>query len=86
MSKHDESNILNEVLLLLEDYNFFKQIGSKKTHDFVKSIVEIGDNYDCNNAEILDEIGERIGICYCCLESAQDFVNGICKKCNNENR
>ena len=81
MSKHDESNMLNEVLLLLEDYGFFKQIGTKRTQDFIKSIVEIGDDYGGNNSEILDEIGEKIGICYSCLEPAQNFKRGVCKEC-----
>lgn len=83
MSNHGGSNMSNEVLLLLEEYGFFKHIGAGRISEFVKSIVDIGNNYDCNNSEILEEIGEKIGICYLCLESAKNFEHGICKKCKD---
>ncbi|AIY78794.1 hypothetical protein U728_1627 [Clostridium botulinum 202F] len=44
-------------------------------------MIKIGRDYDCNNGEILDEIAEELGICYCCLKETDDIEEGLCKEC-----
>lgn len=85
MSNHSGSYLLNNVLRALDDqeYDFFKGIGKDKTLAFITLVIKIGDYEDCNRGEILDEIGEKLGICYGCLNYAEDIEdNGICPKCN----
>ena len=84
MSNHSGSYMLNEVLLLLEDHGFFETLNSNDMVKFIHKVVAIGYDYDCNNGEILDAIGERIGICYSCLEHAKEFKDGVCLKCSSE--
>lgn len=84
MSNHSGSYILNNVLLLLETYGFFEQLDQQKTEDFIDEILQIGHYNDCNNGEILEGIGERVGFCYCCQEMAEEFVGDICKNCDED--
>lgn len=84
MSNHSGSYVLNKVLRVLNDkeYDFFKGIGKDKTLAFITFVIKIGDYEDCNSGEILDEIGQKLGICYDCLNYADDLENGgICRKC-----
>lgn len=81
MSNHDGSYMLNEVLVVLEKYDFFKLLSKEKTLKFIEKIVDIGSGSDCNTGEILEEIGEKLNICYCCLKYAEEFSNGLCSKC-----
>ena len=37
--------------------------------------------YDWNASEILDEIGNRYGICYCCFKEIELGEHGVCKVC-----
>jgi len=84
MSNHSGGYMLNDVLLLLEEYEFFKHLNKTKLLEFIKKIISIGSDEDCNNGEILDEIGPKLGICYCCLEPAEEFEDDLCKKCFSE--
>ena len=52
--------------------------GRKLVLDIVK---RSRDEYDCNSGEILDEIGERLGICSCCAKASTELVNGFCRSC-----
>jgi hypothetical protein len=79
MSNHEGSFFLNEILTLLEEYKFFKKLGSVKTLEFINEAIQLCE--DCNNGEILDEIGERLGICYMCVEYAKKLEDGICSAC-----
>ena len=76
--------MLNEVLHLLEERGFLKSLSKEEAHNFAKEILEIGYDWDCNNGEILEEIGKRLYICHCC----EDYKNpsqldddGLCKAC-----
>ena len=81
MSNHSGSYMLNEVLLMLEEQSVFKLLGKEKTQALVTGIIKMSHRYDCNSGEILEDIGERVGICYYCEKPAQDFHDGICKSC-----
>ena len=76
--------MLNEVLHLLEERGFLKSLSKEEVHDFAKKILEIGCGWDCNNGEILEGIGKRLCICYCCQDyqdPSQLDDDGLCKAC-----
>ena len=84
MSNHAGGHMLNEVLHLLEERGFFKSLSKKEMHEFAKQVLKIGCDWDCNNGEILEEIGRRFCICYCCqeyLDPSQPENDGLCKAC-----
>jgi recombinational DNA repair protein RecR len=81
MSNHDGSYMLNDVLKLLEKESIFEIIGQEKSQKIALDFIKIGNGHDCNNGEILDDIGERLKICYCCLKISNEFKNGLCKSC-----
>ena len=81
MSNHDGSYMLNTVLFLLKEQNVFDYLGKEKTLKFLNRIRDIGWDNDCNNGEILDKIGEQLGVCYTCWEYGGNLEYGICEKC-----
>lgn len=84
MSNHSGSFMLNGVLKMMEEQSVFSLLGKAKTQVLVKDIIKLSDDYDCNPDEILDDIGERVGICYYCEEPAEEFHDGVCKSCCEE--
>lgn len=84
MSNHSGSHMLNRVLKILENQGVYQAIGKEKTYCTVLEILKMSWDFDCNRREILDEIGERLGICYLCQNSANQLKNGICRNCSEE--
>ncbi|MEQ8192419.1 MAG: hypothetical protein ABRQ39_30920 [Candidatus Eremiobacterota bacterium] len=83
MSNHDGSYMLNEVLILLEKRGYFSHMNPVETKKFVNEILSIGNEYDCNDGEILEDIGEKLGICYYCMEYNKDIEDGLCPSCRS---
>lgn len=83
MSNHSGSYMLNDVLYTAKKMGILEVIGEEKACEFALEMIEIGSRYDCNDGEILDGIGEELGICYCCLEKADNLENGLCKECRD---
>ncbi|MEA2061007.1 MAG: hypothetical protein U9P10_10965 [Thermodesulfobacteriota bacterium] len=81
MSNHSGSYMLNDVLRMLEKKEIFDFLGKEKTQDLVLNVLKMSYQYDCNPGEILEDIGERVGICYYCQSPAEKFHDGICEKC-----
>jgi hypothetical protein len=81
MSNHSGSYMLNSVLCVTEEMGILETIGREKSQQFAIKLINIGNRHDCNSGEILEDIGGRLGICYCCLEKTDDLENGICKEC-----
>lgn len=81
MSNHGGSYLINEVLEVFEDYKVFKSLGKAKTKKLLLEIRSIGMYYDCNDGEILNRIGERLGFCYNCWDYGKNFDDGLCEKC-----
>lgn len=81
MSNHSGSYMLNEVLSIAKEMGVSDSIGKEAFRKFALKLVKIGYNYDCNSGEILDNFGEELGICYCCLEQTDALVHGRCQKC-----
>jgi hypothetical protein len=67
MSNHTGSYMLNDVLKMLERYGVFGFLGEARTYELVMEIVRLGGYCDCNDEEMLREIGERLEICYTCV-------------------
>jgi len=84
MSNHNGSYILHDTLYLLKNMDIFKEIGIKKTREFTLELIKLGRRYDGNPGEILQDIGEDIGICYYCLHESNDMKYGLCKECRKE--
>ena len=81
MSNHSGSYMLNEVLSLLEEEGVFEVWGKAKTQEVTRKIVQVGYDYGCGSGEILENIGARIGLCYCCTKSASNLKDGLCRTC-----
>lgn len=82
MSNHVGGHMLNEVLQEAIEQDVFKKIGKRKTRHFLEKVLEVGWDYDCNPDEILEGIGEELGICYCCTKFKDDLRDGMCAECN----
>lgn len=64
MSNHDGGYLLNSVLELLDEREVFDWLGKDKTQQLVLEIVNLACNHhDCNSGEILEGLGQAIGIC-----------------------
>ena len=81
MSNHSGSYMLNEILQSPELQSVFQTIGAEKTQSIVLKILQISNYYDCNAGEILNEIGEQLGVCYHCQQAANNFIDGVCQNC-----
>jgi hypothetical protein len=85
MSNHSGGRMLNDVIGILEKSDVFKLLGQDKSRAMVLEIVKVACwQYDCNGDEILEGVGEQVGICYCCAEPATTFRKGLCEKCDWE--
>ena len=73
--------MLNEVLILLEKRGYFSHMNPLEIKTFIGEILNIGNEYDCNDGEILEDIGESLGICYDCLKFSKVLDYGRCPSC-----
>lgn len=85
MSNHSGSYMLNYVLHKLDELGAFELLGEDKTLEFVRWLCTFTENrYDTNPYEILYGLGEKLKICYMCLQKKDDVVGEypICKECS----
>lgn len=83
MSNHSGGYIANYVLLKCKENGFW---GNKDDDTIAEFLVEIANhlerNYDCNAAEVLDELDREYGICTNCSERKSDLdEHGHCEEC-----
>lgn len=83
MSNHSGSHMLNSLLVMLERESYFSEIGLDRTTEFVAHIVDRACEYDGNPGEVLDGIGERLGICYQCIRRSDNLHFGACASCRD---
>ena len=81
MSNHWGSHMLNEALVALEDLSVFKQVGPEKTQQIVAKFLYISNWNDGNRGEVLENIGERLRICFDCAQYSDHLKYGLCPKC-----
>ena len=85
MSNHSGSYMLNDVLRKIKDMGIFEAIGKEKSRVFSLEVTKIGRHYDCNNGEILEDVGREVGICCCCLKETYELdYSGLCEECGGE--
>ena len=84
MSNHSGSHMLNSLLVMLERESFFSQIGPERTTEFVSDVLGLAMGYDGNPGEVLDGIGERLGICYECRRYRNALEDGVCASCRHQ--
>ncbi len=85
MSNHSGSYMLNEVLHGLHEMGFVKKFGQQQAQQFVLEITNRAcRQYDCNQGEILDELGVVYGICAYCLQPAPKIIEDGCLPCRAE--
>ena len=81
MSNHAGSHLLNGTLEIFYKYDAFTLIGEEKTQKLISEILSLSNVYDCNYGEILEDIGEKLGFCYCCGNKADVLERGLCVEC-----
>ena len=83
MSNHDGSYMLNEVIKLMAADHVFLRLGKRRSQSLLLGIIKLAvDQHDCNAGEILEDLGERLGICGYCCKPATEFPGGdICRDC-----
>ena len=81
MSNHQGSYMINEVLYALKECNAFELLGRERTLEFLVKVRRISFDYDCNDGEILDNIGKELKICYQCWDYCDAMDYGICDIC-----
>lgn len=85
MSNHTGGYLLNYALQRLAENGLVERLGKRKVQAIVLDIVACATRqYDCNSSEILNELGERLGICYCCEEAVREIKGDVCLKCRKE--
>jgi hypothetical protein len=81
MSNHDGSYMLNTVIKPLDQYEFFRIAGKEKTQTFISELLRLSWDWDCNRGEILEDIGEKLMICYACGKYADKLEDSRCLTC-----
>lgn len=83
MSNHAGSYLLNATIKLMDKHEVFKKIGSEETLLLIADIINLRGGFDLNPGEILEKIGEKLGICYLCIKYSEQLTEnfGVCKKC-----
>lgn len=82
MANHSGSYMLNDVLKRLEASTVFESLGREQAQRLVVDIVKISLEYDCRGYEVLEGIGQRLGVCDSCLKPAEELRDGVCVECS----
>ena len=84
MANHAGGHMLNRVLRTLEGESVFEYLGRERTQNLTLNFLRLAEKYDCVAAEVLEGIGQRIGVCHRCERAADDFVDDGCRECHEE--
>jgi hypothetical protein len=84
MSNHADSYLLNDLLKKIAARRIFEKLGQTKTRAFLKKVLEISNKYDCNQNEVLEDLGKKLGICKECLRFDKIIKEDLCPKCQIE--
>ena len=76
--------MLNDALQALEKLSVFDEIGTEKTQQVIAEFLRIASSNDGNRGEVLEDIGERLRICYGCAKYNDQLEYGLCPDCNAE--
>ena len=67
-------------------FDIFKILGEEKTLKLLNEIRIIGFDNDCNNGEILDDIGTKLKVCYECYKYREKLIFILDKNLTQELR
>jgi hypothetical protein len=81
MSNHSGSDMLNDLLKLMDQEHRFDGLGMEKTQSLIRKCVGMAQAYDCNGGESLEHLTDRFQLCYSCLAKTQDLNDGLCPRC-----
>lgn len=84
MANHVGGYMLNAVLKKLEAESILEGLGVEEAQRLTVDVVRIGLDYDCREYEILEGIGQRLGICFNCLKPREELRGGLCARCSEE--
>jgi len=85
VSNHTGGYLLNYAFHRLVENGFVDRFGKQKAQEIVLDVIEFATRqYDCNEGEILNELGKELGICYYCLQPASEIKRDVCLKCRQE--
>lgn len=85
MSNHSGGYLLNYALHRLVENGLVERLGKEKTQQIVLDILEFATRkYDCNDYEILNELGAPLGICRYCWQPVTETKEDICLPCRKE--
>ena len=76
------SYLLNDVLRIMIEANLFNNISDENKELFFTRLLNIIEENHCNKKEVLEDIGQEIGICYCCFKVKKVFEYGKCIDCS----
>ena len=83
MSNHSGSHMLNSLLTMIERESFFSDIGPERAMELISHVLGLAMEHDGNLGEVLNGIGERLGICYQCRQQRDELHHGVCSSCGD---
>ena len=84
MSNHSGSYMLGEVLCTLKEMGITNNMEIKEKRELARKMIKIGNRYDCNDGEILEDIADEFGICAYCQKDTVEFKKDFCHTCYQE--
>ena len=85
MSNHTGGYLLNYALHRFVEKGLVERLGKRKVQAIVLDVIKFATRqYDCNEDEILDELGEKLGLCYYCLQPVTELKDNVCLRCRKE--
>ena len=83
MSNHWGSHMLNEALEALDELSVLSQIGPERTLQVVAKFLYISDGNDGNRYEVLENIGDRLRVCFDCARYSVQLEEGRRPECSD---
>lgn len=85
MSNHTGGYLLNYALHRFAENGLVERLGKRKVQAIVLDVINFATRqYDCNESEILDELGAQLGLCYYCLQPVTELKDNLCLRCRQE--
>ena len=82
MANRSGTIILNEVLKEMNNMGLLDEIGEEKTKELIKKLIKIGNDFDCENGDIVKDLEAIAKVCYCCNNIVDELNEyGCCEKC-----
>ncbi len=78
MSNHNGSYLINDMLKMMLELKMFENISAEEKKHFFDKLTRLIRRNDCNPGEVLEDIGEELGICYYCFGLKAIFEEGEC--------